>query len=142
MLPAQLWKPCLAILSTLEPRGGQGLGRETRAYVFEKAQFSLPRAGPKCSFSAVSFSSNFGRLAFAIAYVVFDQSSVRNESWGKEMMTLANVDEIHNTQAPWGSVTGLGPLQSWEQGHSGLLAPFRGLSVLVLRWSSQRMSHG
>lgn len=32
MLPAQLWKPCLAILSTLEPRGGQGLGRETCAY--------------------------------------------------------------------------------------------------------------
>lgn len=106
----------------------------------------IQRAGPSCSFSIVSFSSNFGRLAFATACVVFDQSSVRNESWGKEMTTLANVDETHNTQAPWGSVLGLGPLQSCELGHSGLPASFCGLSsraasVLVLRWSSQRESN-
>lgn len=96
-----------------------------------------PRAGPRCSFSVGSFSSNLGRLAFATAYVVFDQSSVRNESWDKERTTLANMDETHDTQARWGSVMGLGPLQSCEQGHSGLPAPFCGLSsrsvsVLVL----------
>lgn len=82
----------------------------------------IQRASPRCFFLAVSFSSNFGRLAFATAYVVFDQSSVRNESWGKEMMTLANVDVIHNTQAPWGSVTGPGARAQWPPG--SLPCPF------------------
>lgn len=36
-----------------------------------------------------------GRLAFATACVVFDQSNVWNESWGKEMANLAHVDETH-----------------------------------------------
>lgn len=39
---------------------------------------------------------------------------MRNESCGKEMMTLANVAEIHNTQAPWGSASSeLGARAQW-----------------------------
>lgn len=113
---------------------GRGWGERPEPVTFGTAR---PQSRSRGSFSVVSFSSNLGRLAFATAYVVFDQSSVRNESWGKEMTTLANMDETHDTQARWGRVMGLGPLQSCEQGHSGLPAPFCGLSsrsvsVLVL----------
>lgn len=38
--------------------------------------------------------------------MVFGQNSVRSESWGKEMTTLANMDEPHDTrhagEVSWG----------------------------------------
>lgn len=117
---------------------GRGWGERPVPIMFGKAH-------PKSSRSQVFFSV----VSFIIVQILGDwplllpmwsltkERSVRNESWGKDMTTLANVDEAHDTQAPWGSVTGLGPLQSCEQGHSGRPAPFYGLSsraasVLVL----------
>lgn len=69
-----------------------------------------------CSSPVVSLSSNCGRLAFAAACVVLDQSSVRHESWGKEMTDLTHVGETHRPQEPWGSVIGLGHLRAASKG--------------------------
>lgn len=77
-----------------------------------------------CSFPVVSFRSSCGRLAFATACVVLDQSSVGNESWGKEMIDLTNEGETHRSQAPWGSTIGLEHLRAASKGAGTSQLPF------------------
>lgn len=126
MLPAQLWTPCLAILSTLEQKVGRGLEADLCLLICE---------GP-CEEQALScfVLFRFGEVSLPRC-LVFGYTCVRNESW------------VHgpHAQATWGRGSQQGTsLELKVRGEKGgppcslCGLSFWAVSELALRWRLQR----